>query len=172
MRVKVAGTLVIKFPSVLEAFQSDKQLLVPSAAPLPHSSSHVGTGSIFQHPGMFDFTASSLRLHSDCQITNGPPDRLRNAFQKQHVGVGGERRRSGAAAAISGKSFIVWRLLGAKVDPSGQTAAQRKKLLQWADAMLVMENWPRTGAKSLGDAACLQLFMFQWKKGRKKKKKV
>lgn len=81
-----------------------RSLLRPPSSLRRRHSSLVGTGSIFQHPGVFDFTLSSFRLHPDCQATNGAARldqiSLSKAARKRRP-RGGER----SAAAISGKKL-------------------------------------------------------------------
>lgn len=74
MRFEVSGTLVIKFPSVLEGFQSDKQL--PSLPP-PRSAGdalHTSESATFSN-----IRACSARwLRPGCGVRKDPADWIRS----------------------------------------------------------------------------------------------
>ncbi|TNM98131.1 hypothetical protein fugu_014377 [Takifugu bimaculatus] len=160
MRFEVSGTLVIKFPSVLEGFQSDKQLPSPPP-PLLFLAPPV---TLFTRRNRLHFpTSGRVRLGGFVPIVGSGRTRQTGseAFQKRRVSV--EVRDSHQQE----KLCCLGDFQRAKAAPSGPLAARRRKLLQWTDARLLMENSLRTGGKSLGDKVCLLPFMFQRKEGKK-----
>lgn len=159
MRFEVWGTLVIKFPSVLEGFQSDKQL--PSLPPPLLFLAPPAT--LFTRRNRLHFpTSGRVRLGGSVPIVGSGRTRQTGSEASQRRRVSVEVRDSHQQLKL-----CCWETFRAEAAPSGPLAARRRKLLQWTDARLLMENWLRTGGESLGDKVCLQPFMFQRKEGKK-----